>query len=87
VLIPSQIITQTLRQIASTAAGVAVGSTMGHGLSNMLFGGGSAAVPAEPVQDQSFEQRRMGGSCEIQAKGKVLSCDHEILDDTIVNFF
>ncbi|KAM0787802.1 hypothetical protein ACM66B_003856 [Microbotryomycetes sp. NB124-2] len=55
--------------MASTAAGVAVGSTMGHGLSNMLFGGRSseAAAAPEPVQ-QSFEERRMGGQCDVQAK-------------------
>lgn len=61
--------------MASTAAGVAVGSTVGHGLSSMLFGGGSsqAAAPvAEPVQ-QTFEERRMGGSCDIQAKGEIAS--------------
>lgn len=58
------------KQMASTAAGVAVGSTVGHGLSSMLFGGGSqAAAPvAEPTQ-QTYEERRMGGTCEIQAKG------------------
>lgn len=56
-------------QMASTAAGVAVGSTVGHGLSSMLFGGKTEASPA-PVEQQSFEDRRMGGTCEIQAKGK-----------------
>lgn len=61
-------------QMASTAAGVAVGSTMGHGLSSMLFGGGAAQqAPAAPVEQQSFEERKMGGSCEIQAKGECVS--------------
>lgn len=57
--------------VASTAAGVAVGSTVGHGLSSMLFGGGGGqqVAPAAEPQQQSFEERRMGGSCEIQAKG------------------
>ncbi|GAA6002428.1 hypothetical protein JCM10207_001114 [Rhodosporidiobolus poonsookiae] len=57
--------------MASTAAGVAVGSTVGHGLSNMLFGGGSSqpqAAPAAPVEQQSFQQARMGGACDVQAK-------------------
>ncbi|KAM0748351.1 hypothetical protein T439DRAFT_328330 [Meredithblackwellia eburnea MCA 4105] len=57
--------------MASTAAGVAVGSTVGHGLSNMLFGGGGGqqvAAPEAPVQQQSYDERRMGGACEIQAK-------------------
>ena len=63
-------------QMASTAAGVAVGSTMGHGLSNMLFGGGSA--PAEQAQQpaQAYDQgayagqqqQNMGVSCEQQSK-------------------
>lgn len=57
--------------MASTAGSVAVGSVVGHGLSNMLFGGGSssaAAVPEAPVQQQSYQERTMGGACEIQAK-------------------
>ena len=62
--------------MASTAAGVAVGSTVGHGLSSMLFGGGGGssqaveAAPAAPVEQQSFQQARMGGACELQAKGE-----------------
>jgi hypothetical protein len=36
----------------------------------MLFGGGSSqAAPVAEPQNQSFEERKMGGSCEIQAKG------------------
>ena len=63
--------------MASTAAGVAVGSTVGHGLSSMLFGGGGGssqaveAAPAAPVEQQSFQQARMGGACELQAKGEL----------------
>ncbi|SNX81879.1 related to MIC17 - mitochondrial intermembrane space protein, required for normal oxygen consumption [Melanopsichium pennsylvanicum] len=64
-------------QMASTAAGVAVGSTVGHGLSNMLFGG-SGSAPAEQHQqappqayDQSAyasQQQNIGVSCEQQSK-------------------
>ncbi|CDS02024.1 related to MIC17-mitochondrial intermembrane space protein, required for normal oxygen consumption [Sporisorium scitamineum] len=63
-------------QMASTAAGVAVGSTVGHGLSNMLFGGGSSA-PAEQAQQpvpQAYQgacpqqQQNVGVSCEQQSK-------------------
>lgn len=63
-------------QMASTAAGVAVGSTVGHGLSNMLFGGSSSA-PAEAQQappqayDQgahASQQQNIGASCEQQSK-------------------
>jgi hypothetical protein len=57
-----------LAQMAATAGSVAVGSTIGHGLSSMLFGGGgqaTAAAEAAPVQ----QQNTAGVSCEIQAKG------------------
>ena len=60
-----------LAQMAATAGSVAVGSTIGHGLSSMLFGGGSshaapaAEAPAAPVQHQ---QQSSGLSCEVQAK-------------------
>ena len=63
-------------QMASTAAGVAVGSTVGHGLSNMLFGGSSSA-PAEQAQQppQAYnqgaypgQQQTVGASCEQQSK-------------------
>ena len=64
-------------QMASTAAGVAVGSTMGHGLSNMLFGGsGSAPAEAQQAPPQAYDQgayagqqqQNMGVSCEQQSK-------------------
>jgi len=60
-----------LAQMAATAGSVAVGSTIGHGISSMLFGGRSetpAATPeqAQPVQHQAHQQT--GASCEIQAK-------------------
>ena len=60
-----------LAQMAATAGSVAVGSTIGHGLSSMLFGGGQAAPPVEQQappqqQQQSYQQ---GVSCEVQAKG------------------
>ncbi|KAH9833260.1 uncharacterized protein C8Q71DRAFT_712942, partial [Rhodofomes roseus] len=58
-------------QMAATAGSVAVGSTLGHGLSNMLFGGSSHAAPAPeaqalPVQQQSYQNQ--APSCEVQAK-------------------
>jgi len=59
-----------IAQMAATAGSVAVGSTIGHGLSHMLFGGSSSAAPAPeaqapPVQQQTQAQ---GLSCEVQAK-------------------
>ena len=56
-----------LAQMAATAGSVAVGSTIGHGLSHALFGGSNEAAPvqsAAPVQNQQANM-----SCEIQAKG------------------
>ena len=64
-----------LAQMAATAGSVAVGSTIGHGLSNMLFGSSHSApaapeAPAAPVQQQSYQAQ--GISCEVQAKGESL---------------
>ena len=63
-----------LAQMAATAGSVAVGSTIGHGISHMLFGGGSGTSqpteqgpPVQQQQQQSFQQT--GISCETQAKG------------------
>lgn len=58
--------------MAATAGSVAVGSTIGHGLSSMLFGGRSEAAPAPapeaaaPVNQNNGFAR--GVSCENQAK-------------------
>lgn len=53
-----------LAQMAATAGSVAVGSTIGHGISNMLFGGrGEAAAPA------AQQTTNASGSCEFQTKG------------------
>lgn len=74
---PAQAQTQTkepgmLAQMAATAGSVAVGSTIGHGLSSMLFGGGGGqAAPVEqqqPVQQQQ-QGYQQGMSCDVQAKG------------------
>jgi len=61
--------------MAATAGSVAVGSTIGHGISSMLFGGGGQAAPAQeapasapPVQ----HQQARGISCEVQAKGEFI---------------
>ncbi|KZT01245.1 uncharacterized protein LAESUDRAFT_664373 [Laetiporus sulphureus 93-53] len=64
-----------LSQMAATAGSVAVGSTIGHGLSHMLFGGSSAApapeaqaLPAQEAQTYAQTYQSQGISCEIQAK-------------------
>ncbi|WFD34110.1 hypothetical protein MCUN1_000942 [Malassezia cuniculi] len=59
-------------QMASTAAGVAVGSTVGHGLSNMLFGGRSEPVPAAAAP-QEYAQQSAPINCEVQSK-EFLNC-------------
>lgn len=63
-----------LAQMAATAGSVAVGSTIGHGLSSMLFGGGGGhSQPVEqspPVQQQQQTFQQSGISCETQAKGQ-----------------
>lgn len=62
-----------LAQMAATAGSVAVGSTIGHGISHMLFGGGGSSQPVEqnaPVQQQQQQSFQQSGiSCEVQAKG------------------
>jgi len=59
-----------MAQMAATAGSVAIGSTLGHGLSNMLFGGRSqeVAAPAQeaPVQQQGYAPAPT--SCDAYAK-------------------
>jgi hypothetical protein len=54
-----------LAQMAATAGSVAVGSTIGHGISSMLFGGRSEAQAGAPAHAQTDASR----TCEPQAKG------------------
>ncbi|KAI0035801.1 hypothetical protein K488DRAFT_42463 [Vararia minispora EC-137] len=59
-----------LAQMAATAGSVAVGSTIGHGISSMLFGGSSSA-PAEQAQQAPPAQQQSsfsGANCEVQAR-------------------
>lgn len=61
-----------IAQMAATAGSVAIGSTIGHGLSSMLFGGGGQAAPAQeaPASGPPVQQQQASGiSCEPQAKG------------------
>lgn len=58
-----------IAQMAATAGSVAVGSTIGHGLSSMLFGGGGNAAATEAQAPPVNQQQTGGISCEIQAKG------------------
>ncbi|KAF8644932.1 hypothetical protein AX16_008214 [Volvariella volvacea WC 439] len=55
-----------LAQMAATAGSVAVGSTIGHGISHMLFGGSSTPAPAQ--QAAPVQQQAAPAACEAQAK-------------------
>ncbi|KAK8846520.1 hypothetical protein IAR55_005606 [Kwoniella newhampshirensis] len=58
-----------LAQAASTMGGAVAGSVVGHGISNMLFGGRSHdAAQAAPVDQQQQMNQQVGASCDIQAK-------------------
>ncbi|CAE6473206.1 unnamed protein product [Rhizoctonia solani] len=58
-----------LAQMAATAGSVAVGSTVGHGLSSMLFGGRSEApVEQQAPPTQQYAPQNSGLSCDFQAK-------------------
>jgi hypothetical protein len=60
-----------IAQMAATAGSVAVGSTIGHGLSSMLFGGSSStpAAAEAPVAQASQYTANAPMSCDVQAKG------------------
>jgi hypothetical protein len=56
--------------MAATAGSVAIGSTIGHGLSNMIFGGrGGEAVASEQPLPATQTQANAGITCDFQAKG------------------
>jgi hypothetical protein len=49
--------------------GAMAGSVIGHGISNMLFGGSSNAAAAPPPPSElPANNQQMGASCDIQAK-------------------
>jgi hypothetical protein len=56
--------------MAATAGSVAVGSTIGHGISSMLFGGRSESAPVEQSQPVASQQNTssFAPNCEVQAK-------------------
>ncbi|KAF8493379.1 hypothetical protein F5888DRAFT_1617881, partial [Russula emetica] len=59
-----------LGQMAATAGSVAVGSTIGHGISSMLFGGRSESAPVEQQHQAPAQQNTssFAPNCEVQAK-------------------
>lgn len=66
-----------IAQMAATAGSVAVGSTIGHGISSMLFGGGGSSEPtaAQQTHQQTNTQTM---SCEVQAKSIMSTCQISI---------
>lgn len=58
-----------IAQMAATAGSVAVGSTIGHGLSSMLFGGRSDAAAAAPEAASPAVQQQINAACDFQIKG------------------
>ena len=48
--------------------GAMAGSVVGHGISNMLFGGRSAEQPPPPAE-YANQARETTGNCDIPAKG------------------
>ena len=57
-----------LAQMAATVGSTAAGVTIGHGLSNMLFGGSSSAPVPEQQAPVAQQTQAAGVSCEVQAK-------------------
>lgn len=70
-----------------TAAGVGMGSVIGHGVSNALFGGSGSghvqeAAPAPQEQQQSAFQQEQPTQCSIQAKGALVYQSDRLFHDS-----
>lgn len=50
--------------------GAMAGSVVGHGISNMLFGGRSAEAAPPPPAEYANQARETTGNCDIPAKGE-----------------
>jgi hypothetical protein len=83
-------------QMATTAAGVAVGSAVGHTLGAAMMGGGGREQPAEVEQQPqqvstqpmyaSHQQQGEGGPCQLQMK-QFLECAQTQHDITLCQGF
>lgn len=63
-----------LAQAASTMGGAVAGSVVGHGISNMLFGGRThAGEQPPPPAEYANQAREATGNCDIPAKGELCS--------------
>jgi len=83
-------------QMATTAAGVAVGSAVGHTLGAAMMGGGSRdqsepvqqqqAPPPQPIYGQQQQQLGEGSPCQMQMK-QFLECAQSQHDITLCQGF
>ncbi|CCU97388.1 unnamed protein product [Malassezia sympodialis ATCC 42132] len=58
---------QQAAPVASQGPGL-FGQTVGHGISNMLFGGRSYEAAPPPQQVDSFSEQNTGINCDVQSK-------------------
>lgn len=83
-------------QMAATAGGVAIGHTMGHALTGMLFGDKKEAAEAAPAaaagssqsmfDDQPQQSQQQGGACAWEIK-QFLQCAQNQSDLTLCDGF
>lgn len=82
-------------QMAATAGGVAIGHTMGHALTGMLFGDKKEAAEASPaaasgssqsLYDDQPQQSQQGGACAWEIK-QFLQCAQNQSDLTLCDGF
>jgi len=84
-------------QMATTAAGVAVGSAVGHTLGAAMMGGGgrdqaepaqqqAAPLQQQPMYGQASQQLGEGGPCQLQMK-QFLECAQSQHDITLCQGF
>eukprot|EP01084_Bolivina_argentea_P215449 365781_1 len=67
-------------------AGAVVGNVVGHGISNMMFGGGNSAPVSDPQQLQQVQQTYGEGACQgnLQMYTKCMEANNQ--DANICNF-
>jgi len=65
-------------QMAATAGGVAVGSVVGHGLSQAIFGGGSSGQAAPAAAPAAAPQAAPAGGAYAQQEAQPQPCEGEM---------
>ncbi|KAI2632806.1 hypothetical protein GGS21DRAFT_521425 [Xylaria nigripes] len=74
-------------QMASTAAGVAVGSTIGHALGGLFTGGSAAPVEAAPQQTNMASQNQVQNNCAGAAENFTKCMDDNNGNMQICNWY